>query len=146
MSSPTRDALDDAVDACRSLILERFPGADEDGAAAMLLADGTILTGTAPDAVNPSAELCHEVEPYAAAHRLGQPILASICLVRDRGRFIALSPCGICRERLAVHGPGVLAAVADPRDSARIVWKELRELLPDYWLRVFPDEAPRGWV
>ena len=27
--------------------------------------DGTVLTGTAPDATNPSVEVCHELGPYA---------------------------------------------------------------------------------
>ncbi|NHN19454.1 cytidine deaminase, partial [Bacillus amyloliquefaciens] len=82
-------------DACRDLIEQRFPGAEERGAAAMLLADGTVLTGTAPDAVNPAVEVCHEIEPYAAAFRLNQEILASVCLHRDEaGRFLVLSPCG----------------------------------------------------
>lgn len=40
--------LDATVDACRNLIMERFPGDAEEGAAAMLLDDGTILVGTAP--------------------------------------------------------------------------------------------------
>ncbi|BAG30545.1 hypothetical protein KRH_21980 [Kocuria rhizophila DC2201] len=43
----------------------------------MLLADGAVLTGTAPDAVNPAVEVCHEIEPYAAAFRLDQEIVAS---------------------------------------------------------------------
>lgn len=38
----------------------------------MRLADGAVLTGTAPDAVNPAVEVCHEIEPYAAAFRLDQ--------------------------------------------------------------------------
>jgi cytidine deaminase len=49
----------------------------------MLLDDGTILTGTAPDAINPSVEVCHEVEPHRAAFRLGRRVLASVCLHRE---------------------------------------------------------------
>ncbi|WP_431695859.1 hypothetical protein [Kocuria rhizophila] len=41
------DQLNRTVETCRDLIEQRFPGAEERGAAAMLLADGTILTGTA---------------------------------------------------------------------------------------------------
>ncbi len=66
--------LDQAIDACRALLNQRFPGGDHAGAAAMLLGDGTILTGTAPDAINPSVEVCHEIEPYCAAFRLGQRV------------------------------------------------------------------------
>jgi len=61
----------------------------------MLLDDGTIVTGTAPAAVNPSVEVCHETEPYCAAFRLGRRIVASVCLHREPGgRTLVLSPCG----------------------------------------------------
>ena len=112
--------LDQAVAACRSLIDQRFPHDGHAGAAAMLLADGTVLTGTAPDAINPSVEVCHEIEPYCAAFRLGQPVAASVCLHRQPGgRVVVLSPCGVCRERLAVHGPDVMVGVAAALDSHR---------------------------
>lgn len=72
-----REQLNETVNACLNLIEVRFPPGDQRGAAAMLLADGTVLTGTAPDAVNPAVEVCHEIEPYAAAFRLDQEIVAS---------------------------------------------------------------------
>jgi cytidine deaminase len=113
----------------------------------MLLGDGTILTGTAPDAVNPSVEVCHEIEPYCGAFRLAQPVVASVCLHRQPGgRVVVLSPCGVCRERLAVHGPDVRVAVADRHDASVVVWKPLREVLPDYWMTAFPDEVDRRWM
>ena len=141
-----REQLNRTVNACRDLIEQRFPGREERGAAAMLLANGTVLTGTAPDAVNPAVEVCHEIEPYAAAFRLEQEIVASVCLHRDEaGRFLVLSPCGVCRERLAVHGPDVLVAVAGRGDPTQVVWKPLREVLPDYWMTVFPGEISRRW-
>ncbi|MDN5630946.1 cytidine deaminase [Glutamicibacter protophormiae] len=140
------EQLNRTVDACRDLIEQRFPGAEERGAAAMLLADGAILTGTAPDAVNPAVEVCHEIEPYAAAFRLEQEIVASVCLHRDeKGRFLVLSPCGVCRERLAVHGPEVLVGVAGGEDPTQVVWKPVREVLPDYWMTVFPGEISSRW-
>lgn len=142
----TTDQLDATVKACRALIEERFPEGGHAGAAAMLLADGTILTGTSPNAINPSVEVCHEIEPYAAAYRLNQGINASICLHRhEDGRFLVLSPCGVCRERLAVHGPDVLVAVANREDATQIVWKSLRDVLPDYWMSAFPEELSCRW-
>lgn len=130
------------VDACRTLIGSRFPDGSERGAAAMLLADGTILTGTSPDAANSSVEVCHEIEPYCGAFRLSQSIVASVCLHRDSdGRFLVLSPCGVCRERLAVHGPDVLVAVADESDPTVVQWETLKDVLPHYWLTVFPEET-----
>ena len=140
-------ALDATAAACKALIDTRFPDDEHHGAAAMLLADGLILTGTAPSAINPSVEVCHEIEPYCAAHRLNQPVVASICLHRKPGgETVVLSPCGVCRERLAVHGPSVLVAVPSQSDLTVIVWKELKVVLPDYWMSAFPDEIEPGWL
>lgn len=139
--------LSATVAACRSLIDGRFPDDDHHGAAAMLLDDGTILTGTAPDAINPSVEVCHETEPYCASFRLGRRVLASVCLHRQPGgQTVVLSPCGVCRERLAVYGPDVLVAVAAVDDAALVVWKPLKDVLPDYWMTAFPDEIDTGWT
>jgi cytidine deaminase len=140
-------ALVDAAAACKSLIDTRYSDGSENGAAAMVLADGSILTGTAPSAVNPAVQVCHETEPFCAAHRLNQPIVASVCLHRKPdGRVVVLSPCGVCRERLAVHGPAVVVAVADRKDPTVIVWKPLKAVLPDYWMTAFPDELGPGWT
>ncbi|WP_168583130.1 cytidine deaminase [Gephyromycinifex aptenodytis] len=139
--------LEATVAACEELLRIRFPDVnDEQGAAAMLLADGTILTGTAPAVAVAAVEVCHETEPFCAAYRLNQAIVASVCLHRQpSGRTVVLSPCGLCRERLAVHGPDVLVAVANPHDPTSIVWKRLHEVLPDYWMRAFPDEIDARW-
>ncbi|MGA9860001.1 MAG: cytidine deaminase [Solirubrobacteraceae bacterium] len=135
------------VEACTGLLESRFPGEDDRGAAAVLLADGTVLTGTAPESINPAVQLCHEVEPYCGAFRLGQRIVASVCVHRQAGgRTVVLSPCGVCRERLAVHGPDVLVAVADREDPTVAVWKTLKTVLPDYWMTAFPDQVERGWL
>ncbi|WP_253864498.1 cytidine deaminase [Prauserella halophila] len=133
------------VSACRELIETRFPDDVERGAAAMLLDDGTIVTGTAPDVANPSVELCHETEPFAAAFRLGRTIVASVCLAREApSRFVVLSPCGVCRERLAGHGPDVRVAVPQPGgDRGDPAWITLGEALPHYWAAVFDDVAWR---
>lgn len=141
--TPTPDDLDRLVAACRGLIASRFPGGSSRGAAAVLLDDGAVLTGTSPDVLNGGVALCHEAEPYCAAFRLDRRILASVCLHRlEDGRHVVLSPCGVCRERLAVHGPGVLVAVAasDPTDAA---WVTLGEALPHYWVAAaWPEEVP----
>jgi cytidine deaminase len=140
-------ALAATVASCKALIDSRFPDDGDHGAAAMLLGDTTILTGTAPDAVNASVEVCHEIEPFCGAYRLNQRVVASVCLHRQLGgRTVVLSPCGVCRERLAVYGPGVLVAVADRSDPTVVVWKTLRDVLPDYWMTAFPDEIDAGWT
>lgn len=138
--------LDRTVEACRALINQRFDDDEHHGAAAMLLDDGTILTGTAPEVMNPSVAVCHEMEPLCGAFRLGQQVRASVCLHRlPGGRVLVLSPCGVCRERLAIYGSGVLVAVADPSDATVLAWKPLADVLPDYWMIAFPDEIGPGW-
>jgi cytidine deaminase len=91
--------------------------------------------------------MCHEVEPYCGAFRLDQRIVASVCLHRHAGgRTVVLSPCGVCRERLAAHGPDVLVAVADRQDPRVVVWRTLKAVLPDYWMTAFPDDIDPGWL
>jgi cytidine deaminase len=139
--------LEATVAACRSLLEGRFADDDHHGAAAMLLDDGTIVVGTAPIAINPSVQVCHETEPFCAAFRLDRSIVASVCLhLEPGGRTLVLSPCGVCRERLAAHGPDVLVAVADTTDSTSLIWKPLRAALPDYWLVAFPEEIDGKWT
>lgn len=129
--------------ACHGLLDQR-PLGEAVGAAAMLTGSGMILLGSAPDALNPAVELCHETEPYCAAHRLGESIVATVCLYRDVERAPrVLAPCGVCQERLATHGPEVLAAVPQLHATAPN-WVPLRELMPHYWLETFED-APAAW-
>lgn len=141
------ELLNRVVDECRGHIARRFPGDAERGAAAVLLDDGVVLTGSSPDFVNVSASLCHEVEPYCAAFRLDRKIVASVCLHRaEDGRHLVLSPCGICRERLADHGPDVLVAVPGPSDPTAILWVTLREALPHYWVAAALPEEVQEWT
>lgn len=63
----------------------------------------------------------------------------------EEGHFIVLSPCGVCRERLAGYGPDVQVAVADSADATQVRWIPLREALPHYWLTALPEEVPE-WV
>lgn len=142
----TPDSLEFTLAECRKLIATRFAADESRGAAAVLLDDGTVVTGTSPDFLNSSMTLCHEAEPYCAAFRLDRRILASVCLHRfEDGRHVVLSPCGVCRERLAGHGPDVLVAVPASSDGTEIQWVTLREALPHYWLTVIPEEVP-DWV
>ncbi len=136
--APTSTDLQRVVAACRELIETRFVGESDCGAAAVLVGNGSILTGTSPDFPNPSTTVCHETEPYLAAFRLNQPILASLCLHRTEGnRFLVLSLCGICRERLMLHGAELIVGVPEPGDATKVQWVRLREMLPYYWPSVF---------
>lgn len=113
----------------------------------MRLDDGSVWIGTTPEVRNAGVELCHETEPFCAAYRRGQRILASICLSRDPdGKYLVLSPCGICRERLAIHGPDVIVAVASSEDATVPTWKKLKDIHLDYWATaVMSAEESAGW-
>jgi cytidine deaminase len=34
---------------------------------------------------------------------------------------------------------------ADRHDATAVVWKALRDVLPDYWMTAFPDEIDPSW-
>ncbi|WP_081804100.1 cytidine deaminase [Corynebacterium glyciniphilum] len=128
------------VDQCQRFIDNRFQH-DDAGAAAMMLGDGSIVIGTAPAAMNPAVELCHETEPLCAAYRRNTMVVASVCLHRDAvGRYLVLAPCGVCQERLAPHGPQVKVAVAGS-SATDVQWQKLEVLMPYYWARAFPDTS-----
>ena len=69
-----------------------------------------------------------------------------VCIESPAAEGWFSAPAGVCRERLAVHGPGVLVAVADADDPTHVVWKPLKVVLPDYWMIAFPDETDTGWT
>lgn len=137
-SVPAAADLERLETACRELIETRFADKYDCGAAAVLVDDGSVLTGTSPDFPNPSTTVCHETEPYLAAFRLSKSILASLCLHRGLDdRYVVLSPCGICRERLIMHGADALVGVPAPKDATQIEWVRLEETLPYYWRSAF---------
>ncbi len=90
--------------------------------------------------------MCHETEPFCAAYRLERTIVASACLHRlPGGRTVVLSPCGVLGKARDAW-PQTLVAVAGPSDACAVVWKTLRDVLPDYWMTAFPDEINPGWI
>jgi cytidine deaminase len=40
----------------------------------------------------------------------------------------------------------VLVAVADLDDPTVVLWRPLKDMLPDYWMTVFPDEIDASWT
>jgi cytidine deaminase len=118
--------------AAAELIEKRYPQG-WGGAAAVMTASGKVLTSVAPDTRNDALSLCMEVGAYLEAHKLNDSVTHSLCLYRDdeEAEFIVLSPCGVCRERLAHWGGGTLAAVTNAEN--RLIFKPIRELLPYHW-------------
>jgi cytidine deaminase len=128
----------DLFHAARSLLQDRFGDTPWSGAAAVRLADGTILTSTAPDAVNPAVELCHETGALCEAFKLDADVRESICVVQpEPGSFQVLAPCGVCQERLFLYGPTVRVGVPSPHGGWRFV--SLTEVQPHYWRTSLAD-------
>ncbi|PRY32785.1 cytidine deaminase [Spirosoma oryzae] len=122
------------IDAVIHFIDTRFPGNQPEGAAGMYTATGKLLISTAPDTLNDTVSLCHETGCLCQAYTLNEPIVSSVCMYRESpGRFIILTPCGVCQERLFLYGPDVMVGVPASHDPTQWVAKRLGELQPYYW-------------
>ncbi|TCS93505.1 cytidine deaminase [Hazenella coriacea] len=121
------------------LIKKRYP-TGWGGAAAMRTEEGVILTSVAPDAFNPSVEICIETGAICEAHKLNQAITHSICVVRDdeKSDFKILTPCGVCQERLFYWGSQVKAAVYTP--NGELLYKTLNEIQPYHWYKAYTKD------
>jgi cytidine deaminase len=123
------------VDAALRQAIERFPTGYA-GAAAVETNTGRIITSVCFDAPNEAVSLCHEAGAFCETNRLGEQVVASVCVSRsspDRP-FLVLPPCGICQERLALWGPDVEVAVSVPGKPGAWQSKRLHEVNPHYWL------------
>lgn len=128
------------VDAALRQAEERFPSGYA-GAAAVETNTGRIITSVCFDAPNEGVSLCHEAGAFCEANRLGERVIASVCVSRstpDRP-FLILTPCGVCQERLALWGPDVEVAVAVPGKPGEWQSKRLSEVNPHYWLDAVRD-------
>jgi cytidine deaminase len=128
------------VDAAIRFVNERFPNQPWEGAAAMYLEDGTILTSTAPAVVNESVSLCHETGAICEAYARNGRVVASVCVSRnEQDEFVILSPCGVCQERLWYWGGSVQVAI--PEQSNAQKWRSipLHEITPHYWRKPFME-------
>ncbi len=95
------------------------------------------------DALNPSTQFCHEVGAFAEAHKRGRSIIASVCVLRESvHRYVVLSPCGICMERLITHGPDVRVVVPEPTDFTNPRWMPLEGAHPYYWRNIWSSDRP----
>ncbi|WP_079474004.1 cytidine deaminase [Marinococcus halophilus] len=122
------------------LVKEKYP-TGWGGAAAIGLEDGTILTSIAPEVINASTELCIETGAILEAHKVGEKVTHSLCIVRDdeNAKFEILSPCGICQERLFYWGSDVQAAVTIPEEN-ELVFKTLSDIQPYHWTAAIAPE------
>lgn len=121
--------------AAKELVEKRYP-AGWGGAAAIRTETGKILTSIAPDVKNDSLNLCIEVGAFLEAHKINEKVTHSLCICREseKKKFLILTPCGVCQERLTYWGGDVLAAVTNPEN--KLVFKSIRELQPYHWSAV----------
>lgn len=122
------------IDAIVRFIEKRFPNDEAEGAAGMYTNTGRLLISTSPESWNDTVSLCHETGCLCDAYSANESIVASACVLRVRsGRFVILSPCGVCQERLFLYGPNVSVAVPRDHDPTEWITKRLYELQPYYW-------------
>lgn len=103
----------DLVEAAVAQATRRWPDRDA-VAAAVRLAEGSVITGVSLPNFNAAITLCAETGPICTAYTTGRAIVASVCVTRDvsSGQVTVLAPCGTCQERLAFWGPDVEVGVA----------------------------------
>lgn len=120
----------------KDFIQERYPKG-WGGAAVAHTADGRFLLSVAPDVFNASAELCIETGVICEAAKYNVKITHCICVVRDseNSDFKILTPCGICQERLRIHGEKVLVGVTTNDNSLKFV--SLDVLQPFHWSKAY---------
>ena len=124
-------------DAVVSFIEERFGKNSDEGAAGIYTESGKMLISTAPDTLNDSVSLCHEVGAYCEAFKLNEKIVASICVHQGRdGKNIVLTPCGVCQERLFLYGDDVEVGVPNQEVPNRFKSIRLKEVQPYHWRNV----------
>lgn len=123
---------------------KRFPSG-WGGCAVLYTEDGRFLISVALESFNAAAGLCMETGAMCEAQKYNYKITHSLCVSRDSNEEEAkiLTACGICQERLRYWGDGVKVAVSNKEN--KILFKTLRELSPDYWGDVFPDDEKESY-
>lgn len=123
-------------EAAVQLVEKRYPSG-WGGAAALYSEDGHILTSVAPEVINAATELCMETGAILEAHKLNTKVTHSICVAREneKSKFVVLTPCGVCQERLFYWGENVKAAVTNSDGS--LIFKTLKEIQPYHWYKVY---------
>ncbi|PZG09159.1 cytidine deaminase [Nonomuraea aridisoli] len=101
-------------------------------AAAILDDDGGIHLGLHVDAMVGRAAVCAEAGALSAARLSTHAPLAAVAAVRypkprEPAQARLVPPCGLCRELLLDHAPGLLAVV---HDGTALVLTPMAELLP----------------
>jgi cytidine deaminase len=136
VADPAADCTDpvirDLVSAAHTTISSRYVLARHQIAAALLDADGRIHVGLHLDAMVGRASVCAEAGALSAARFATGADLVAVAAVRypkptEAAVARIVPPCGLCRELLLDHAPGITAVV---HDGTRAVLEPLAALLP----------------
>jgi cytidine deaminase len=132
-----RGLTQELVDAALAFGQERFGENQRFCVAAVLTDSGRTLVSVYFDAAVEGASLCAETGAICEAEKLGEKIIASVCIGRSdpsRPPYI-LPACGVCQERLARWGSDVEVAVPVRPGSLDWTASRLSELQPFHWAR-----------
>jgi cytidine deaminase len=109
MDAGDRELLDTAT----TVLAARYRTGVHEVAAALRLADGTVVTGLHVEASAGRASVCAESAALSAAVIAGEPVVSVVGVLRRPGGSLHLiEPCGVCAELLADHAPGARVWVA----------------------------------
>ena len=79
----------------------------------------------------------------AAVRKLGED--GDIVGLGCRLRGVRMFSAGMFSARLLGFGCFGCVGVAGRGDPTQVTWKPLHEVLPDYWMTVFPGEISSRW-
>jgi cytidine deaminase len=109
MSEGDRELLEVAS----GLLAARYRVGVHEVAAALRLADGSVVTGLHVEATAGRASVCAESAALSAAVVAGSPVVAVVGVLRRPGGSLHLiEPCGVCAELLVDHAPATRVWVA----------------------------------
>ena len=71
------------------------------------------------------------------AHKFNTKVTHSICVAREdeTSKFVVLTPCGVCQERLFYWGENVKAAITNA--DGELIFKSLKEIQPYHWYKAY---------
>ncbi|MEN0101512.1 MAG: hypothetical protein AAGC90_01205 [Curtobacterium sp.] len=101
------------LEAATTVLSDRYRVGVHEVAAALRLADGSVVTGLHVEASAGRASVCAESAALSAAIIVGQPVVSVVgVLRRPAGSLHLIEPCGVCAELLADHAPDARVWVA----------------------------------
>ncbi|ROP72830.1 hypothetical protein [Curtobacterium sp. PhB115] len=109
MDAEDRELLRIATD----VLVRRYRTGVHEVAAALRLADGSVVTGLHVEASAGRASVCAESAALSAAVVAGLPVVSVVGVLRRPGGTMHLiEPCGVCAELLGDHAPDARVWVA----------------------------------